>query len=556
MPWTFEGVDPNFGKNAPEYAPDDTEQKSIGLTGNVIAGAASTQTWPMDLYKSLVRAHAIDSLKEGGEYTPEAEEAVEKAISYIPTQEALEGYLERKTGRKFAPQTSGERTARTVGQFIDPRNLVKQGAKGLASLATKEGLKKAGKQSLATIGAGLATSGLEEVGVPAPIAGLAGAAIHATPDVRRTMSKAAKESIETADKYGIQKYNFMHRKKPYIKGSISTDRLQDINADIQESIKKSVKDIAHKGNSAIALQKEGQDAKRISDMLLDKTAAVAKSSKDNIDIRQFRTNIENKIKSLKKDISVLSPATEAEIKELGKAYNAFSKSDHMSPEAHLDQYREFNKARKSLYDVTTNAEIKNSVKKAYDYLATEMKDAAVKSGPKEYGELFAQSNKLYNDRMKVEEIADMFQPFFEDPTSKNLLKVIKKESNKRDLTRIAGKDAVDDIYKIGKYQKEVEKRLKDSFTSHDKSLGQLMHDLGKLAIVVAAPVKGGVAVGALGGAQYLKGLALSSKTIRGDIIALDRAIASGAKKAATYAATKLKKDFTEEFGDPEEIDEE
>lgn len=556
MPWTFEGVEnqPQVVSDKPQNqgkftfeGVEPTDEKSIGLLGQATAGAASYLTWPADVLQAAVREQGLDVLKELENDTPEAREIVERLANKIPTQHGLEKYLEEKTGYRFEPKSALEKAARTGGEFFSPSGLLKGGAKQIA--------KTIGKRVAAAGAGAIAQEGLKEVGVHPALAGLAGVGVSSIPHIERTASKEAQALKEFTGKHGLRESQYMAQGRPKIPQAITERRGEKIIKDVESTSKSAIEKILHEDNPVGKLQKQGVNIDEYVNNILEKTKEKATKSPEKLSLNSVIESIDNKIEKIKSEAPSLSDVDKKYIEILEQKKADFTENPYISLEQHLNQYRKNNSDRTAFYKNPQMTHLQEAANNAYGFLNDELlklaEGSSKKQGVREYLELLKAGNKLHKQKSDFLQASSILNPYLEEPTISNLNKVLGNKRNQKFLQRTLGKDSIGDINKIGKYSRQALDKLEENFVKHGKNWIDVGKNIGLASfLALASPSVAAAADLSIVGA-YIKGAVMSNKTLRGDVLNLQKAAISGSKKAIRNASTKLNSDFRSEYGDPD-----
>lgn len=562
MPWTFEGVQQQTQPQAPVQTQpqpqqsnftfesiEPVEKPSIGLAGQAAAGGASYFTWPADVYKAMVRAQGMDLLKEMGDDTPEAREAVERAANKVPTQQGLEEYLEKKTGYRFNPQTGWEKAFRAGGELFSPGGLLKGGIKQAA--------KTAGKRAAAAGAGAAAQESLKEFGVHPAVAGLVGVGTSSLADVGRAFSKEGQTLKDFAQKHGLREAQYMAQEKPLIKGLVTEARGNKLLEEVGSTSKEAIDKILHESNPVGKLHKQGVNVDEYVNNVLNKTKEVAQKSPTKVSLDHVIKSIDNKIASMKAEAPSLSDVDKKYIEILEQKKNDFLASPEIPLEQHLNQYRKNNSDRVAFYKNPQMTHLQEAANNAYGFLNDELikvaEDSAKATGSSEYIDLLKAGNKLHKHKSDLMQASSILQPFFENPDISSLNKVLRNKRNQKFLQRTLGPDSINEINKIGKYAKAAQDKLKEGFVQHGENWTNLAAKVGVVSALTMAHPKLTILtdLGILG--LYVKGAVMANKTMRGDLLKLEKAIIGGSEKAIRKASSRLNADFEAEYGDPRDL---
>ncbi len=558
MPWTFEGIEGQPKTQSSVASPqggftfeavEPIEQPSIGLAGQAAAGGASFFTWPADVYKAMVRAQGLDLLNEMGEDNPEAREAVERLSNKIPTQQGLEDYLEKKTGYRFSPQTGWEKTFRAGGELFSPGGMLKGGVKQAAKTISK-------RATAAGTGA-VAQESLKDLGIHPAIAGLVGVGASSLADITHKFSQEGKAIKDLAQKHKLREAQYMVKGKPTVPQLITKSRGGKILEEVGSTSKEAIDKILHEINPVGKLKKQGIDIEAYTNNVLEKTRKAAQKSKYNIDLNPVIKSIDRKIAEIKSQAPSLSDVDKKYIELLEEKGGDFSENPVISSEQHLNQYRKNNDDRTAFYKNPQMTHLQEAANNAYGFLNNELikaaEDTAKATGSQEYIDFLKAGNILHKQKSDLMQASSILQPFFEEPNISNLNKVLKNKRNQKFLQRTLGPNSFAEINKIGKYAKKAQDKLKESFIQHGENWLNVTRDLGLVSVLALShpTITKLLDLGVTG--MFVKGAVMANKTMRGDLLSLEKAMISGSEKAIRKASSKLNSDFEQEHGDIQDL---
>jgi hypothetical protein len=522
-----------------------SEKPGIGALGQFAAGAATYLTWPADVLKSAVQQSGIDTLKELGEDTPEARAIVNKMANKIPVQEDLERYLETKTGKSFKPQGFGEESARAAGTFFNPKGILTGGAKQIGKTLAKRGLTAAA--------GGIGQKTLEEEGVPSIVAGLAGAGISSIGDLERKFSAEGKELKDLAQKHALRESQYMAKEKSKILPLITKGHAEKIRSEVAETSKQAIERIVNAKHPISDLRKQGINIDAFSEKLLNKTSEAAKKSTRELNLEPLIESIDKKIDEVRASAPSLSESDKKFIDILETKKEDFAKQQFIKHEQFLNQYRKNNKDRFDFYKNPQTTHLQDAANSAYGFVNEEMVKLADVQADEAFMKPFKASNKIYSEKSDLNKVESILQPFFDEPTIDNLNSILKNDKKTAWLKKKLGPDGLNEVMKIGKYAKRAQDKLNEQFHQHGDSWVSVARDIGLASFLsIAHPdITKMLDLGI--GASYARGLVLSNKTMRGDLIDFEKALASGSKRAIRLYSTKLNEDFDKTLGNPEDL---
>lgn len=497
-------------------------------------GALKLFTWPADVLKLAMIGEGLSDLDDVEEAfrragKPFDREAYIRTVldqsKYIPTQDLLEQGLESLTGMSLQPKSeSGKR--------------VKQGVE-IAGFARGSGLGKALLQ--AGVGVGT-TEALKQAGVGEEKAELLGDLSSLSPSILKKapkeVPKVAKDLEKTALQYALPFKEFMVRERsPILKGSLSKKAESRLKEQFNVSTKEAIDKIVEGKIPIRRLREKGVNLDAMADTAYEQTRSLAKANPKEISTEDIVKNIDKRIE----DILALAPspsdAQKTAIKVLQNERDILSVSKPSSEQL-INQHMNYNSDMKSIYRKAEFSGKEDEVRKAYEFLKDELVGAMSKQGNAEAAESFKAANKIYSEKMKLEQSESILEKAFKDGYSpKKLEKVLHSKGGKY-LRRNMGKEAVSDIEEIAKYGKEAQERMDKFLDLSNASVSKEIQSWGQLAPMVFFPHK---VVGAgLGIMKYI------AQPIQGKLLTRDatrKIYKLTLKHAAEGSFNLLKKDF-------------
>jgi len=430
------------------------------------AGIAQAVTFPLDLLSLLAKGDALDpdtienirkvSFREGIPFDEEKYlQAVQRAEETFPTQSNIERDIENATGLPLQPKNKlqkGLRFASSIGK-ASPGTLSQKVIGGTAGATTSQGL--------------------QEIGVPEPIANIVGGAAGI-----KTSQVSPKISIETAKKpSGLTTRRFEKTKKTT---EVTPARFQKIN----EKVEKDFRDITDKIISESSAEKTHASLK--SDPLFQKKIAEDFGTVEELSkkvIGSTETNsLKNGIKKLvdKKTGTGLSPS-EYEA-NYSKFMNKFKKTIKEKPASANDllvQFRKNNKELSSHFESSKSGSYNAAKKDALIDYNSIISDTIEKQYPNsEFSKWFKTKNKQWSEIKGLETMDRFIEDLFEGKVNFKKGQKFYNNQFKKSFERTLGK----------KSYKEFETLMDDLMStqrSHaliKKAGSKGIDDLGKNAI--------------------------------------------------------------------------
>lgn len=397
----FEQISIDRGQEQAEFK-ESTLKSWLRTAAQVPLGVGQALTYPIDIFQMIGRGIALDPeeidhirmIHERELGTPFDEEkyrqAVESVAGTVPTQSNLERLIEEKTGLPLQPKTKGQkllRLASSAGKF-STGTLVQKGVAGAAAAGT--------------------AAGLEELGVPEPIAELgglvvSGVAAKATPAVK--IKPVTKPS-------GLTTRRFEKIKEPTV---VPSKKIEQIHSKLEGDFRK-IKDEIIK-DSPISKTKstleENPAFKAEVEEQFKKVESLAEQLPEKISTDKVKKSIMKKLSE--KEGTGFSPSEYD--KDYKKFMNEFvneTPKKEIGAKDLVSQYRKNNKSLSEAYDPSRSRAFNRGKKDAIlDYnraIADVMEEVFPDT---EFRKLFKETNKQWAQIADAEAIDKFIDGIFD-----------------------------------------------------------------------------------------------------------------------------------------------
>jgi hypothetical protein len=476
----FEQIAKKEGVSNPKQS---LAQKVAGSpSGQFALGLAKRLTFPADIAKLLAQGASQGTLQEAEEfereqglpYNPEiAQQAQQEASQYFPTQEAGERGIEALTGIKLKPEGIPQELARSAGELFTGK---------IQGTILEKG-KQLAKSALGAFSGAGTEKTLQAVGVPEPIANIAGAATSAALSKGKKAPKElkgeAKELKEIAEKQDLKKFKGLEKEKEIKsilgKPTISERKAEKIKKELESTSKKAIDQIVQEQIPVKRLRDEGYDIAKAYKESYSRARNLAKNHPTPIDTTQLSDHISKKMREIRQSAASLSKPDQIILKLLRKEQKAFEKKPFSTNEQLFNQYQKYNENIAGLYRKPEFAGAEKRVADTYKELKGILSETIEKKGNKEAAQYFKFANKLYHENEKLSLVENLISPSFEngyDPVKLDELLASKKG---KFIERDLGKQATQDIKDIAKYGKKAQEKVLDKI----KVSPSFLEDLGK-----------------------------------------------------------------------------
>ena len=515
-----------------------------------VLGVSQAFTWPLDLLK-------LGMVGEGLSGIDEIEEAFEKAgkpfdrdkyiktvaeqAEFIPTQELLEGIIEKKTGWNLTkPKSETGKWLRklfTIGGLLRGKGLVKAGVGGAVGATTTAGLRAAGAPEF-----------VSELG--GDIAGVGAASIS---KATRNLSPEAARIQQVADKHSLPLIEAMLRDEIPQSPKITAGRKKALEKRLGKSSEEAIQDIIEDRIPAAKLRAQGHDTEILEELAYDHANAVAKNYPQTIPTKDLVSDIDKEISRIKSLAPSPSHAQKAAIKVLEDEKKVLGKAKP-NAEQLIEQTRNYNSNVKSIYKKPEYSGVEDEVKNAYAFLNDRIRSSIEKNGASDVVSANRAANKLFAENAAIARTEGNIMKAFKDGqySPKKLNQVLNsKQGNflRRDLGDKAVKE-LRDIAEFGTKAQNATEQFANS-AKHSFNVGQY----GPLAgfLLAKVPPVGAALVATKPFMDYVRGWALTrpaARTVYRDII---KNAANGSFKPMAADFARLESQVIEEFGSMEEF---
>lgn len=400
-------------------------------------GALQRYTYPADVFKLLTSGASQDVLAQLQEEEPElkngvAEQARQKAESYLPTQGLAEQLIEQKTGVPLTPKNKLQKLTRL----------------GSAAAAFRP------KAPLtAGVTAPVVAGGLHAAGVPESVAepvGLLASGVAPSPSV----SKVVKPS-------GLPARRFENVTKPT---KVSPERFEKINETVEQDFRKIADKILEKNRTYSALKEDTQFKEKIGD-LFEKVEDLAKEVPGKLHTDDLRQAFKKRFRG--RETKGISPDEfeRAYTKEIRDINNAIP-HEEMTALQGVEQFRKNNKSLRELFEPGKSSAYNRAKREALLEYNRAIEDVFKKKYPDtEFTDLFEFTNNRWAEISDIEQIDKFFGDVFKGKIDFNKAKQIlnkDKEHVVRPFKRILGEEGFKDI-----------KGLMNDLMSQEKAYGYI-----------------------------------------------------------------------------------
>jgi len=501
-------------------------QEALSTAKNIGLGVAQRFTFPADIAQAIAlenmreeeREALISGNKEGAQA---AHEQQMRIAQEFPTQSNLEKKAEEKFGIELEPKTARERIERSFGTLgINPQGLI--GALG------EEGLKK--------------------IGVPDWIAGLvAGAGVG----VARTKGKSAAPA--TAEAKELRNISTKHE-LPYMKGientnitkpaQISAKKHAKIEGNLGKASQEAVGKIIEKNIPVASLKKQGINLKDYSEQALKYAEHQAKTAKHPFYTKDLKDYLQNEMSAIKQKSPHLSGADQIVYKELETLNNKLVNPFYTAQEG-INIYRALNEDLKSIYRKPQFTGAEPKIATSYEGVKKKIIDELDRVNP-EVGKALKESNKIYHQRLSLEQTNKILDPVFANGYNPRKLNSILASSKGDFLKRNLGQQGVKELQEIAHYGNIAKQKILNR-VDIAKPLEEQFRGLGFVGSRIFTAKKVLKVPGHL--LKTARGIVLTSPKLRKDYKDfLKNAAKNSSLKSLQNSASKFENDLIEEFG--------
>jgi hypothetical protein len=582
---------PNEKAKSPSSLPQKIASSPVG---QAVLGGLKRFTYPADILKLAMIGEGLsdlDSLEEtyrqaGKEFDrDEYIRKVYEAAEAIPTQQLGEELVKKYTRLDLEPQERMGKIARRAGEIftLQPGSIASQPGKELA------------KRGAASLTGSTTSEGLEALGVPEPLAELAGFALGSGLSegkiVEKALSEEGKAARETAEKFGLRRIRGAEEEPSGAPAIISKRKQENLTRELGETSKQAIDDIIEQRLPIKARREAGIDLEEAYTRAYDRAqesahnidASIKKGEKKPINFDPLLEFIDKKINDLRGKAPSISDSDKVVLNLLKKERHQLTQapdkkavilspsgeSFKSSPKARisknstasqvLEQYKNFNDNVRGIYKKPEFSGAESKIKDTYAQLNKKLIESLEKSGENELAHELKFANKIFGDTQKLNQTEAILGKAFEngyDP--KKLLKTIGGKANRAFLERNLGKEAVQDLKDIASYGERAH-RMVLSKIKNPKSVGEYISSLtplkagllylshGTLPAAIA-----GIEI-AKGSIPRLQGALLTRKTTSKAYKNFLKAASSPKSSVFKKASEELSKAIINEFGSEEEL---
>ena len=469
-------------------------------------GALKSVTYPADFLKLAMLGEAFSDLdeleeihkREGKEFDrAKYMQQVLKTSEAFPTQDLAEELVKEHTGLDLSPQDMLSKIVRRGAEIysLQPQSLVKSTAGQISKKVAASG-----------IGSG-STEGLKELGVPEPIAEIAGFGIGsglATGKfVEKTLSKEGQGAKQIAETHGLRRVRGVEEGTAGRNPIISAKKQEKITKELSETSQKAIEDVIEQRLPLKTQRKSGVDLEDAYTSAYDRAdqtaksldAAIASGSRKPVDYKNTLGFIKDKIQEIKNKAPSLSDSDKVMLKILrkergqltnlpkeikpiyGPSGEIISETPRRTPKTSnasqaIQQKRNFNENVKGIWKkpefsgseskvtqlyAEMNEALSNDIARADQMLSSEVKFA----------------DKIFSQTQKINQVENILKPVFEKGyDASKLSRIMNSKSGGAFLERNLGKEAVQDLKDIATYgeraQRMVLSRVKNPKTLMDQ----------------------------------------------------------------------------------------
>jgi hypothetical protein len=298
------------------------------------------------------------------------------------------------------------------------------------------------------------------------------------------------KTIETAigEKYGLRPFAGTEIKEPRgITPTISKEQARGIKKEIKQSSENVVKAIVKENIPAAVARERGLDLNKASKDYYDLANNRAQVAKRRVNLLPIVEWMDKEIDSIQKSIPSISDPKNKRlsiIKEERKKFLQPNPEYNEKPSKILDefgrpmrspvvpkemvkkidarktlkQYQAYNENVDRLYKKTEMTGLEQAEAKAYHDINDQLVNAMKASGNEAVARPFGYANEIYKQTKNLQLVEKILEDGFRNPNS---LKNILKSSKRGYLQKSLGKDAMNQLDEIAKYQTAVSDKMKD-----------------------------------------------------------------------------------------------
>lgn len=485
-----------FGKDFIDAEEDYEENaiKEVGWTETFVdalaqagLGAWKSVTWPADVLKYILLEEGLSSVDELENAAFNAGVSFDKtkyvnsvieASDIVPTQEMAEKLLERITGVSLEPKTeTGKRTKQIANiASLQKGSLVRKGITGLAAGATTEAAKQLG----------VPEGPAELIGDIASV----GTNLVNTQRIPRRMTPEIAETERISRRYGLPFLEAQAKEnRPSIDANVSKATGKRINELFNISTAEAIDNVINDEFVVKRLRDRGVNLEGLSEQAYGMAFQSAREHPVPMNTGRIVNNINQEINRIERLAPSPSNAQQQALRVLEDQRDILMVSNP-TPEQLLNQHINYNSNVKSIYAKPEFRGAEDEVRRAYAFLNDQLVDTVERQGNPRTAELFRASNKIYSERMKLDQTERILCKTFEK--GKYNPNKLRKTINGRDgkfLRRNISQQGIDDIQEISKYGEDAINKINDFVSIDDPKIRSVVGNWGQLATILFAPTK-------------------------------------------------------------------
>ncbi len=452
----------------------DSTLKSWLRTGMQIPlGIGQAVTYPLDLFQMLGRGMAVDpeeidhiemiSEREGIPFDREKYmQAVESASSIFPTQSNLEQLIEESTGFPLQPKTKGQkllRLASSAGKFA-PGTLVQKGVAGATAAGT--------------------AAGLEQLGVPEPIAELGGLALSG---VAAKVTPAVSPKIKPVTKpSGLPARRFEKIKEPR---TVPGKKIEQIHSKLEGDFRKISDEIIKDSpiSKTKGILQENPAFKAELGEQFKKVESLAEQLPEKIDPNKLKKSLLKKI-SEKEGIGFAPSEYDKDYKKFMNEFINEIPNKEIPIKDGVKQYRKTNASLSEAYDPSRSKAFNKAKKEALLDSNRVLADVMGEIYPDtEFINLFKDTNKIRSQIYDIESMNKFIDGMFDGEVKfKKGRKFFENANEARPFKRALGEENFPKFEQLMKDLLSSEKPAQMLKVAKQKGFGDLVETAGAFII--------------------------------------------------------------------------
>lgn len=438
--------------------PQESASKEVARTlAQVPLGVAKSHplSYGADLFKIAAEGASKNVLAELHENDPDfdpeiAEQARQKSMAYVPTQQLAEELIEKHTGAPLTPKTGlqkGVRLASSAASFRKGGPL----AKGTAAVVAPS-VKK----------------GLETIGVPegpAETAGLLASGVAPAPGFEKIVKPS-----------GMAARRFENVSKPT---KVTPGRASAIKESVEKDFKQIGEKILGKNKTYSALKEDSLFKEKIGELFED-VEHLASNVEGKIHTEDLKGAFKSRYNS-RESKGITPDEYERSFKKEVKKLVHEIPYDEFTATQGVEQFRKNNKSLRELYEPGKSSAANRAKKEAILEYNRSLEDVFKKKYPdSEFNKLFEFTNKRWQEISDVEQIESFIGEVFDGKINYGKAKQIfrkDKETVSRPFKRLLGEKGFEDFKSLTEDLLSTEKGM--SYIKKAEDAG--FSDLAKVA---------------------------------------------------------------------------